>query len=85
MANPTNPKLTNVPIRHTIDRFTEIHLEDGTVLNFKVAVASVGLIADKWDNEGNPLYAVKHGPGVSVVVHCPGDLKKSAHSDNQST
>lgn len=77
MTKEPQSQQINVPIRHTIDRFTEIHLEDGTVLNFKMTVAGVFRVKDRWDNNGNPVYGIQHGPALSVVVSCPGDLKKN--------
>ena len=75
--NPLGKKV-RVPIRHTIDRFIEIHLEDGTVLNFKPTITHVDRFVDQWDNEGNPIYAVANGPNVVSIFQIAGDLKKKS-------
>ena len=66
-----------VPIRYSVERFTELHLEDGTILNCKSTVVDVRRRENEWDADGNPIYEVLQGPQLILgVVHVPGDLKK---------
>ena len=73
--NPQGKK-TNVPIRHTVERYIEIHLDDGTILNFKPTITRVDRYVDQWDQENNPIYVIHNGPNVVGVQHVPGDMKR---------
>ena len=73
--NPQGKKVA-VPIRHTVERYIEIHLEDGTIINFKPTITRVDRYVDQWDHENNPIYLVHNGPNVIGIHHVPGDMKK---------
>ena len=73
--NPQGKKVV-VPIRHTIERHIDIHLEDGTILTFKPTIVKVERYVDQWDPEGNPFYMVQNGQNLVSVHHAPGDLKQ---------
>jgi hypothetical protein len=47
----------DVPIEESIERWTELRLEDGAVLRVKVVVSNVFRLLDK-DEQGNPRYAI---------------------------
>ena len=69
-----------VPIRHTVDRLSEIHLEDGTVLIYKAPALRVWRHKSQYSQEGNPLYHIQTGNLVAEASSVPGDLKKSDSS-----
>jgi hypothetical protein len=64
-----------VPIADSHERWSELTLEDGTVIRVKTVVASVARIEGQWDAEGNPLYAVKSSPAMAIIS-VPDNLKK---------
>ena len=65
-----NEELTgwDVPVDESIDRATELRLEDGAVIRVKVVVSAVIRIDGKTDGDGNPLYVVKAANNVSLVT-----------------
>jgi hypothetical protein len=73
---PTSPLKSGyevVAIEST-ERWTEVNLEDGTILRVKPSVLSAIRIDNEYDAEGNPMYAVKVQPAMTVVS--PDHLKK---------
>ncbi len=66
----------DVPIREVTERWTEITLEDGTVLKIKPNVISVTRIDSHYDQEGNPFYALASNQVMTVNV--PAHLRKPA-------
>jgi hypothetical protein len=75
---PTDPKIggSDVPIKESTERWTEIHLEDGSVLKVKASVLSAIRVDGQYDPEGNPAYSVKTQLQM-VVVTAPEHLKKT--------
>jgi len=65
----------DVPIKQTIERWTEIELEDGTKLRVKPLVISVARVEGHYDQDGNPMYAVKGGQTLAVLS-VPDNLKQ---------
>ncbi len=55
-----------VQIIETKEPFNEIHLEDGAILKLKTVALKVVRVDEKWDNEGNPVYAVTSSTVMSV-------------------
>ncbi len=55
-----------VPIESATERWTEIVLEDGSVLRVKMNVGVVYRVDGEYDPEGNPSYVIKGSPGVIV-------------------
>jgi hypothetical protein len=64
-----------VPVDESIERWSELKLEDGSVLRVKIAVLSVKRIAGMWDAQGNPFYSINATP-VMAVVDAPDHLRK---------
>ena len=63
-----------INIVESTDRFSEVKLEDGTILKTKMVALSVARVQDQWDAEGNPIYELR---SQNVVVpECPPNLKK---------
>jgi hypothetical protein len=64
-----------VPVEESIERWSELKLEDGTIIRVKQSVASVMRIDGQYDPEGNPLYVIKSAPAVAIV-HVDDDMRK---------
>ncbi len=65
----------DVPILESSERWSEFTLEDGTVFRVKLSLASALRIPGQWDEEGNPMYALKTQPSM-VLVSTPERLQK---------
>jgi hypothetical protein len=59
---------TEVQVLESVDRWSEIKLEDGTVLRIKPVPMSVARIDGRYDAEGNPMYAVQAQQVMSVTA-----------------
>jgi hypothetical protein len=66
-----------VGVRESTERWSEITLEDGTVFRVKVTVLSAIRIENEFDPEGNPGYALKMNP-VVTIASAPASLKRPA-------
>ncbi len=64
-----------VPVKESTERWTEIELEDGSIIRLKTTVLSAIRIDGEWDPEGNPMYVLKAGQ-VMVVASTPDGLRK---------
>ena len=64
-----------VAVKESTERWTEITLEDGTVMRLKPTVISAIRIDNMYDAEGNPVYALKSAQTV-VITSVPDVLKK---------
>ncbi len=67
---------TPVGIRHCVDRLSEIHLEDGTVLIYKAPALRVWRHKHEYDHRGYPQYYIETGFLTADAESVPGDLKK---------
>jgi hypothetical protein len=65
-----------VPISESTEKWSELTLEDGTVLRVKAMVMGAIRIEGQWDPEGNPLYALRGGAPAVNVVSIPDRLKR---------
>ena len=66
---------TQVPILESVERWSEIKLEDGSVLRVKPNVIAVARVNDQWDGSGNPIYAVRTQDMI-VVASAPEELRR---------
>jgi hypothetical protein len=66
---------TEVPIKESSTHANEYTLSDGTVIRIQLAVASVTRIDGEYDPEGNPWYAVKSQP-IITILSIPKDLRR---------
>ena len=66
-----------VPIVESTERFSEVILKDGSILQTKLSVLEVVRIENQWDNEGNPSYVVKSTNVVAVSESPPKLMKKN--------
>jgi hypothetical protein len=64
-----------VPVEESIERWSEIKLEDGTVIRLKVTVISAVRIPGQYDQVGNPMYVMNMAPTVAIVS-VPENLRK---------
>lgn len=65
----------DVSVRESTERWSEVTLEDGTVLRLKPSVLSAVRIENEFDPDGNPMYAVRAGQ-VLVIDSAPERLRK---------
>jgi hypothetical protein len=82
---PLGPNIVDgfeVPITESIERWTELKLEDGSVLRIKPNVLSATRIENMWDPEGNPMYAVK-ALNSMVVVESKDYLKRPTNPEGK--
>jgi hypothetical protein len=66
-----------VNVSESNERWSEITLEDGTVLRTKQVVLNALRLDGRWDPDGNPLYTLKINP-VMAIVSAPDHLRKGA-------
>jgi hypothetical protein len=66
-----------VPILESVERWTELKLEDGSILRVKPLVMSVIRIDGQFDPQGNPLYAIQ-GTQAMVIASVPDHLRQVA-------
>jgi hypothetical protein len=64
-----------VPVLESTERWTEVKLEDGTVLRLKPTVVSAIRVPGQYDQEGNPMYALK-AANAMMVAEAPDHLKR---------
>ena len=76
---PTSPLKDGfeVAVKESTERWSEVTLEDGSVLRLKPSVLSAVRIEGEYDPEGNPMYAVKAGQ-VLIISSTPDHLRKPA-------
>jgi hypothetical protein len=48
----------SIPIDHIVERTSEVHLTDGTVILVRQTVAGAVRAVGEWDPSGNPVYAL---------------------------
>lgn len=67
----------DVPVTESTERWTEIKLEDGSVLRLKASVLGAVRIPGEFDPDGNPMYTLK--THVQMVVTETRDELKRGH------
>lgn len=67
---------TDVPLIESVERWSELKLEDGTVLRVKPLITSVIRLDGRYDPQGNPMYAIQGGQTVAFG-HVPEHLRQS--------
>ncbi len=80
---PTSPLRDGIEVgvRESTERWSEVTLEDGSVLRLKPSVFAAIRIEGEWDPEGNPMYAVKAGQ-VLVINSAPEHLRRKSGRAN---
>ena len=63
-----------VGVIESLERFSEVKLEDGTTIKTKMNTVEAIRLDGQWDTEGNPIYHVK-SQNLVVVTKSPENLK----------
>ncbi len=66
MFNNEEVVATKVNIIESVERFSQIRLDDGTIINIKASPQEVSRIENKFDHNGNPVYVVNSTNVVTV-------------------
>ncbi len=64
-----------VPILESTERWTEVKLEDGSILRVKPSIVAAIRIPGQHDPDGNPLYMLK-ATNTMMVAEASDKLKK---------
>lgn len=80
---PSGPMVdaSEVQVLESHDRWTEITLEDGTIMRVKPNVMSAIRLDGQYDGEGNPMYGLKAVP-IMTIVSSPERLRKPQQGSN---
>ena len=65
----------DVPVKESTERWSEITLEDGSVLRLKPSIVQAIRIEGQYDPEGNPTYILKASQ-LMVIASAPAHLRK---------
>jgi hypothetical protein len=58
---------TEVGLIESVERWTELRLDDGSVLRVKPVVMSVARIDGRYDPQGNPMYLIQASQTMTVA------------------
>jgi hypothetical protein len=78
MFPPINGQMVDavvVPINESVERWTDLTLEDGSNVRLKVNALSAARIENNWDKDGNPIYMITSNQ-VMIVGSAPEKLRK---------
>jgi hypothetical protein len=64
----------DVPVEESTERWSELILEDKSILRVKPVIAGVVRVSGQFDPDGNPLYVLR-GSIMMTVVEVPENLK----------
>ena len=75
----TSPPMdgSEVGVAESTERWSEVTLEDGTVIRIKPSVMSAIRIDGQYDPEGNPAYAVKANH-IVTIISTPSHLRRGS-------
>jgi hypothetical protein len=65
----------DVPVVESTERWTDVTLEDGSVLRIKASILGAVRVLGQFDPEGNPMYALKSNVQM-VIAESPAHLKR---------
>ncbi|HYB61797.1 MAG TPA: hypothetical protein VEH50_09985 [Methylomirabilota bacterium] len=65
---------TPVPLTESVERWTELKLDDGTVLRVKPLITNILRLDGKYDPQGNPVYVIQGG-STMVIGSVPDHLR----------
>ena len=65
----------DVPISESIERWSELTLDDGAIIRVKMTVAQAFRVDGQFDQEGNPVYVLKSTSTIALVS-VPEELRK---------
>ena len=72
----------DVPVKESTERWTEVQLEDGSVLRLKPSVLAAIRVDGQYDPEGNPAYSVKTQLQM-IVISAPETLRKKSNDSQK--
>ena len=74
---PTSPLRDGIEVgvKESTERWSEVTLEDGSVLRLRPSVLAAIRIEGEFDPEGNPMYALRAGQ-VMIISSAPENLRK---------
>jgi hypothetical protein len=73
----------SVPIEEVTERWTDIRLAEGTTLRLKSVILSVARAIDKYDQDGNPLYAIKSS-SIMTATNVPEHLRRGGDGSQEN-
>lgn len=56
----------DIPVAESLERWSEIRLEDGTTFRAKISIVSAVKLIDKVDAKGNPVYLINAAPVITM-------------------
>lgn len=65
----------SVRVIQSVERFSEVSLEDGTIFRIKPTVTKVLRLKEKWDDAGNPVYVIG-SQNIVVLDSASEEFKK---------
>ena len=70
---------TEIALIESVERWTELKLEDGSVLRVKPTIVSVIRLDGRYDPQGNPMYAIRGGQTM-VIGSTPEHLREQKNN-----
>lgn len=64
--NNEDVEATKVTIVETVERFSQIRTDDGSIINIKASPQEVFRIDNRYDDQGNPMYFVTSNTVVTI-------------------
>jgi len=64
-----------VPVAESTERWSEVALEDGTILRVKASILSAVRIPGQFDQDGNPMYVLK-AANTMMIAEAPDRFKR---------
>ena len=78
MSTENHEESERVLVRESIERFSDVTLEDGTILQVKAIVLDARRLPDMQGPEGGPVYSVRSHT-VALVKQAGPSLKPKEH------
>ena len=66
MFNNQEVETEIITIIESVERYGQIRLQDGTILNIKATPTEVALVKNQTDQEGKPVYLVKSNTIIAI-------------------
>jgi hypothetical protein len=76
-GQPGKVDAVEVGVSESTDRWTDVHLEDGSHIRLKPVVVAAIRVDGQYDQDGNPVYSLKVSQ-IMVVASAPEHLRKGA-------
>jgi len=81
---PASPQVDayEVSVAESTEKWSEVKLEDGTILRVKPNIVAAIRVEGQYDPDGNPVYALKAGQ-TSIVSSAPAHLRRGGDRDTK--